>query len=103
MPAPNALAGVAAVLWSTLLAAALADTDSTTTTASSATSAAEQGDGAETIGAEYVVNPNIHPLERIEQWTEQIEKNNGSACRAVAGANSATARTTDATATAQLE
>ena len=26
-----------------------------------------------------VVDPDIHPLERIKQWTEQIEKNNGSA------------------------
>ena len=28
-------------------------------------------------GAEYVVHPDIHPLERIKEWGEQIEKNNG--------------------------
>ena len=26
---------------------------------------------------QYVVHPDIHPLERIKQWGEQIEKNEG--------------------------
>lgn len=91
MAAPSALA--CAVCWSALLAAALADT---TGGAQATTASAKAGsDDAETISAEYVVHPDIHPLERIEQWTQQIEKNNGSA--------SATAVCADATATPPLE
>ena len=75
MAASSALA--CAVWWSALLAAALAET---TGEAQATTASAKAGtDDAETISAEYVVHPDIHPLERIEQWTEQIEKNNGSA------------------------
>ena len=75
------------VLMSALVALSwLADSATTekTTATTSATAAQGRGDDTETIGAEYVVHPDIHPLERIQQWTEQIEKNNGSACAASA-------------------
>eukprot|EP01046_Picozoa_sp_COSAG06_P027277 COSAG06_NODE_2398_length_6956_cov_2.091877_4_plen_259_part_00 len=61
--------------WLLLGSVAAVGVTDTVTTASSA----QAGDAAETVGAEYVVDPDIHPLERIKQWTEQIEKNNGSA------------------------
>ena len=64
------------VVVSALVTVGLADSATTSTT--TATTQRGPGDDAETIGAEYVVHPDIHPLERIQQWTEQIEKNNGS-------------------------
>jgi tetratricopeptide (TPR) repeat protein len=65
------------VVWSALLGAAgLLSADS------SATSQPPGNGETSTVGAEYVVHPDIHPLERIQQWTAQIEKNNGSASAA---------------------
>lgn len=66
------------VVVSALVTAALADSATTTTKTTAATTQQGEGDDTETIGAEYVVHPDIHPLERIQQWTDQIEKNNGS-------------------------
>ena len=37
-----------------------------------------EGSGTDQVGAEYVVHPDIHPLERIKGWGEQIEINNGT-------------------------
>ena len=65
------------VVWSALLGAA-----GLLSAGSSATSQPPGNGETSTVGAEYVVHPDIHPLERIQQWTAQIEKNNGSASAA---------------------